>query len=106
VSGFAARLRELSVAATPGPWATEYSPEAEGGLWVHAILQLGHPRHYIADPVQLPDASLIVTLRNHAEEIAAVIEAAENATHWAHGPGDPCPGCKMRAALRALGEPK
>ena len=78
MSGFAARLRELSVAATPGPWATEYSPEAEGGLWVHAILQLGHPRHYIADPVQLPDASLIVTLRNHAEEIAAVIEAAEH----------------------------
>ena len=103
MSEFAFRLRELSAAATPGPWSVAPESDEDGNSDILGLIPLDWP---LCMDVNEVDATLIVYLRNHAEDIAAVIEAAENATHWAHGPGDPCPGCKMRAALRALGEPK
>ena len=64
-SNFAARLAELTAAATPGPWE---------------VPKTSH-RYLVGDRVPMAgiieDARLMVLLRNHAEAILALVEAVE-----------------------------
>ena len=65
-------LRALSAAATPGPWETDRAPQNEM-LTVQTLDGTG----VVYDAIYDADAELIVWLRNHADEIVALWEAAE-----------------------------
>jgi hypothetical protein len=83
VTPFASRLRELSRAASKGPW--DYSPrpndrpdEAPGSIITgaatgRATAVVVSPR-YVREQFAV-DAALIVALRNRAERIADVVDA-------------------------------
>lgn len=91
------RLKELQAAATPGPWVNDghsiYGPEHElslhpnGRVYITRVVQGTHR----ADPDleggrdrfgfdSLADAELIVTMRNNAEALIEVAEAAKEVT--------------------------
>jgi len=65
----AADLRALSAAATPGPWA----PWGEPGSYVHVWTS---DERMVARDALTQDAELIVWLRNHADALADLIDAA------------------------------
>lgn len=64
-------LRALSVAATPGPWETDRAPQNEM-LTVQTLDGTG----VVYDAIYDADAELIVWLRNHADALADLIDAA------------------------------
>ena len=120
MSEFAFRLRELSAAATPGPWrqgprwdGDSHETDAELSWYCEADTPEANDVD-VADELTLPDITLIVFLRNHAEKIAAVIEAAERLDLAEHNnakgivkfshlePRATCPKCQLRAALASL----
>jgi hypothetical protein len=80
---FATELKRLSSAATAGKWAVDPDdrPDME---WNNHIVQVGSPtticfmtHEPLDNSPQQAAAELIVYLRNHADAIAKLVEAAE-----------------------------
>lgn len=113
------RLKSLLAAATPGPWkiwprdCKFYPDNAE---WLPRLPEdfdlsladsgdfLGAQVHGPAEPGRsaftVPDAALIAALRNHADALIAVAEAAEELIY---GDDNTTPAwARLRAALAAL----
>lgn len=92
---FAARLAELHVAASPGPWWMD--------KWGRDIGIIAAPGSVVVAEHLAGEANadLLIYLRNHAGTILALVEAVEDAA-W--GPSDELTDgeLRIRAALRAL----
>lgn len=79
-------LRALSEAATPGPWRSAFP---------RVVSATGGEAHDLAFSVRPADAALIVWLRNHADAIANLIDAARTV----------CDGCLYVDSARLLSVP-
>jgi hypothetical protein len=97
------RLRELSAAATAGPWRTQSGPSpARAGEQVGYVLT--GKDDFLTGPLKTPNADFIAYLRNRAEQLADVVAAAR-ALMWDYesGYGDDESGYEaLKLALAAL----
>ena len=103
-------LRALSAAATPGPWKSyKYGITARNAAGAPY-----EPCGDYQDDMRHEDKELIVWLRNHADALADLIDAARWISTVGHGEkltdmstcrcGDPlpCPVLRTRYAIEAL----
>ena len=93
IADFASTLRVLLEKATPGKWefhplhwgaADVTHPIGEGEKWDGNLILNGHRQSYVVKEGKWYDATLIAYLRNHAEALLAVVEAA-NRCSYSHG---------------------
>ena len=96
------QLRELSKAATPGPWTSSWNRHGDG-----YVRSRHHGMQYLLDveynyaPGQdvLADAALIAAMRNHFEALLDVAEAARLVLVEAHCSDDGYLDCECPAVL-------
>lgn len=110
---FAARLRALSKAASPGPWLTD-----EPANWHGISARVCTDKYEAICPVDLKgwgrrrglaNAELLVALRNRADRLADVVEAGRalvvRLDEMFAGPTTRAQVESLRAALDALDRP-
>jgi hypothetical protein len=79
---YVARLRALSAAASPGPWSHDHDT-IDAVDWTCEIADGNNQSVFLrgVDYWKAHDLDLIVFLRNHADEIAAALEALAGLTN-------------------------
>lgn len=84
LSKFAAEVRRLSEAATPGPWVRNLY--LGGSYAIDRIAPNGDRISHVADVrgsvFTGPNSEVIPYLRNHASQIAALADLCERAEPW------------------------